>query len=319
MTNTVQAIDDQIARLQGLKTQEVQPIVDRLTDWKTSIQGQNLVNVETLRKQIGESFKAPELSAVRSTGEKVLSSIYKPLKSDMESFIQQNGQRRDVTKWKVADKRLAEMSGELNMGALKSVLKRGDATPEVINNMLFSQKPSEIRQLYSSLTPDGRQNARAAILARAAEKATTEGAQGAVVSPDRFANEVKRIGNSVGIFFKDDDLNQVKGLVRVLNLTKRAGEAAAAPPTGVQTAIPVSAAALASVFGGGLPGFAATLGAAGGVGMAARLYESAPVRNAMIKLSKTTVRGKEEAALLKRLAATIQQQQQSQTSKKKDQ
>lgn len=314
MTNTMQAIDDQIAKLQGLKTQEVAPIIERLTDWKAALQGQNLVNVETLRKQIGESFKAPELASVRSIGEKALSSIYKPLKQDMESFITQVGERRDVTKWKVADKRLADLAGELDMGTLKSVLRRGDATPEVVGNMLFSKKPSEVSQLYASLTPAGRESARAAILARAAEKATAEVAEGTVVSPNKFANEVKRLGTSVGVFFSGDDLKQVEGLIRVLNITKRASEAAAAPPTGVQTAIPVSAAALSSFFGGGLPGFLATLGAAGGVGVAARIYESAPIRNLLIKIPQTISGSPEEAALLKRLTSTIQQQQQAQST-----
>ena len=314
MTNTVQAIDDQITKLQGLKTQEVAPIIARLTDWKAALQDQNLVNVETLRKQIGESFKAPELASIRGIGEKALSSIYKPLKQDMESFITQVGERRDVTKWKVADKRLADLAGELDMSTLKSVLKRGDATPEVIGNMLFSKKPSEVSQLYASLTPAGRESARAAILARAAEKATADVAEGTVISPDKFANEVKRLGTSIGVFFTGDDLKQVEGLTRVLNITKRASEAAAAPPTGVQAAIPVSAAALSSFFGGGLPGFLATLGTAGGVGVAARIYESAPIRNLLIKIPQTVSGSPEEAALLKRLTASIEQQQQAQSS-----
>jgi hypothetical protein len=319
MTNTVKAIDEQIAKLQGLKTKEYAPIIDRLTDWKTAIQGQNLVNVETLRKQIGESFKAPELASVRGIGEKALSSIYGPLKRDMESFITQVGERRDVTKWKVADKRLSDLAGELDMGTLKSVLTRGDATPEVIGNMLFSKKPSEVRQLYASLTPAGRESARAAILARAAEKATSEVAEGTVISADKFANEVKRLGTSVGVFFSGDDLKQIEGLTRVLNITKRASEAAAAPPTGVQAAIPVSAAALSSYFGGGLLGFLATLGTAGGIGVAARIYESAPIRNLLIKIPQTVVGSPEEAALLKRLTSTIQQQQQAQSTQEQQQ
>ena len=205
------------------------------------------------------------------------------------------------------------------MGTLKSVLTRGDATPEVIGNMLFSKKPSEVRQLYASLTPAGRESARAAILARAAEKATSEVAEGTVISADKFANEVKRLGTSVGVFFSGDDLKQIEGLTRVLNITKRASEAAAAPPTGVQAAIPVSAAALSSYFGGGLLGFLATLGTAGGIGVAARIYESAPIRNLLIKIPQTVVGSPEEAALLKRLTSTIQQQQQAQSTQEQQQ
>jgi hypothetical protein len=63
-----------------------------------------------------------------------------------------------------------------------------------------------------------------------------------------------------------------------------------------------------------LPGFIATLGTAGGVGVAARIYESAPVRNLLIKIPQTVSGSPEEAALLKRLTATIQQQQQAQST-----
>jgi hypothetical protein len=317
MTKTLQAIDNEIAKLQGLNTQEVTPIIARLTDWKAALQNQNLINVETLRKQIGESFKAPELASVRGIGEKSLTSIYKPLKQDMEDFIAQVGDRRDVTKWKVADKRLSILAGELDMGTLKSVLKRGDATPEVIKNMLFSKKPSEVKQLYASLTPAGRERARSAILYKAAENPTSQVAEGTYISPDKFANEVKKLGTSIGVFFNGDDLKQVEGLTRVLNITKRASEAAANPVTGAQTAIPVGTAALASFFGGGLTGFLATLSTAGGVGVTARIYESAPVRNLLIKIPKTVSGSAEEAALIKRLTATIQQQQEQSTKENK--
>jgi hypothetical protein len=80
----------------------------------------------------------------------------------------------------------------------------------------------------------------------------------------------------------------------------------------VQAAIPVSAAALSGFFGGGIPGFLATLGTAGGVGVAARIYESAPIRNLLIKIPQTISGSPEEAALLKRLVSATQQQQQTQ-------
>jgi hypothetical protein len=314
VNRTIQAIDNEIAKLQGAKTKEFLPIIERLNDWKASLQGQNLVNVEVLRKQIGESFKAPELASVRGTGEKALTNIYKPLKQDMESFITQVGERRDITKYKVANKRLSDLAGELDNNTLKSVLKRGDATPEVIANMLFSKKPSDVKQLYASLTPAGRERARSAILARAAEKSSVEVSGGFIISPDKFAGEVKRLGASIGVFFNGDDLKQVEGLTKVLNITKRASEAAAMPTTGVQVAIPAGAAALSSFFGAGLTGFLGTLGAATVAGGAARIYESAPVRNLLIKISQTVSGSAEEAALLKRLTSTIQQQQQAQSS-----
>jgi len=303
-----QAIDDQIAKLQGLKSEKYTPVIAALDDWKNALQGQGLANIEKLRKDIGSAFKAPELASIRSTGESALSSVYGPLKQDMESFITSAGQHRDVTKWKIADKRLAEMAGELKSGALKSVLRRGDATPEAVNNMLFSQKPSEIRQLYSSLTPSGRANARTAVLSRAADKARFEMEDGTIgFSPDKFLAEVKRMKPQIGVFFQGDDLKQVEGLTRALNMTRRAGQAGVSTATG-QEAVPfVAGSVLMDMFGT----FGATLATAAGIGASARVYESAPVRNLMLQLGRVAPNSPEEAALTKRLISVVQTQTES--------
>jgi len=303
--SATQAIDAKVAELQGLRSEQYTPIINVLEDWKASLQGQGLRNVETLRKQIGEAFSAPELASIRTAGEKALSSVYSPLKQDMEAFITATGQRRDVTKWKLSNKRLADLAGELDMGALKSVLRSGDVTPEVVDRLLFSKKPSEVSQLYSGLTQSGRSNARTAILSRAAEKSYYQLEDGTrMFSPEKFNAEIKRLQPQIGAFFRGDDLKQVEGLSRALTLTRRAGEAGVATATG-QEAVPfVAGGVLADLLGT----MGATIAAAGGIGATARLYESAPVRNLMIQLGRTAPGSAEQAALAKRLASVIQTQ-----------
>jgi len=297
---TSEAIDNQISKLQALKTKGVKPVINRLEDWKISIQDQPLGNIETLRKQIGESFKDPKLVAVRSTGEKALNSIYGALREDMGDFIKSQGQRRDYEKWQIANKRLSNLAGEIKSGTLKSVLKSGDATPEVVDRLLFSKKPSEIRTLYANLTPQGRAHARTAIIAKAADKA------GGIenISPNKFTNEVKKLGQSIGVFFKGDELKRIEGLSRTLDITRRAATAAEMPTTGVQVALPVGAAILTDLLGG--MGAATVAGVT--VGGMSRLYESPAVRNILMKMPKTIKGSPEEAALFKRLISTIQQQ-----------
>lgn len=311
--NAIDAIDKEVVRLRNLQSAQYKPVIDVLEDWRVALQGlnqqgQNLPNIELLRKQFGEAFKAPELSSIRTTGEKSLAAIYGPLKQDMEDFITANGQRRDVTKWKLADKRLAEMAGELQMNTLKSVLRSGNATPEDVNKLLFSQKPSEIRQLYSDLTPAGRANARTAILSRAAQKAEFEDEAGTrMFSPERFNAELKRLRPQVGVFFQGSDLDQVMGLSRALNLTRRAGQAGVSTPTGQQAVPFIAGGMLVDLLGTQ----GAALASAGGVGLLARVYESAPVRNLMIRLGKVAPGSAEEASALKRLIATMQAEAQS--------
>jgi len=247
---------------------------------------------------VGQAFTDPSLSGVRDTGQKALSRIYAPLKEDMTEFIRNNGQRRDVTKFVVSNKRLSDLAGELKSGTLKSVLNRGDTTPEVINLMLFSQKPSDLQTLYRGLSAEGRANAQMAIIARAAERAGGYDA----VSPERFLTELKRLGNPVNVFFRGDDLERVQGLVKALKLTQRAPVAAAAPPTGVQAVPFVAGSLLTDLLGGA----GAATGTAVGLGVAARVFESKPMRQILTRLPKVQAGSKEEAALIKRFVSIVE-------------
>lgn len=315
VNNATQAIDTQIAELQSLRSEQYLPVIRVLEDWKSSLQNQSLANIEKLRKQVGESFAAPELASIRDTGQKALSKVYGPLKQDMEDFITQVGERRDVTKWKVADKRLAQMAGELDMGTLKSVLRSGSVTPEDVNKLIFSKKPSEIRQLYSDLTPAGRASVRTAILSRAASSARYNLEDGTVAfSPEKFNAEIQRLQPQIGVFFKGDDLKQVEGLSKALTLTRRAGQAGVATATGQQAVPFVAGSFLVDLLGS----FGASLAAAGGVGLTARIYESAPVRNLMLQLGRAAPGSAEEAAISKRLIAAIQTQAESQQSSQEE-
>lgn len=306
--NTVNSINGEIRKLKNMNTAEVNPVINRLEDWKTAIQDQDLETVELLRKQIGESFKAPELASVRSTGEKSLTNIYGALREDMGNYIKANGEPKDFNKWMSSNKNLSNMMGELDNAVLKRVLNKGEATPEIVKNMLFSKKKSDVMSLYNNLSPQGRASARTAILAKAAEGSNFVGSDD--ISPDKFANAVKKLGLQTGVVFSGDDLKEVNGLMRVLNTTKRAGAAAAAPPTGIQNILPVGAAGLASFFGGGLDGFIAAMGTGAGIGGSARLYESKPIRDILMKLPQVVRGSAQEAVLYKRLTETIRAVQQ---------
>ncbi len=310
VSNTVKAIDDEIAKIaDNADVAEYASVIDDLTNLKSSIQGKNLQSIEQIREALGKKYAAPELSSIRGIAEKILTRIYAPLRNDMGDFIKNNGDRRDFTKWSVANKQLANMAGELDSGVLKSVLKRGDATPEVVQRMLFSQKPSEVRALYSQLSPVGKANARMAILSRAAEKATRETAEGTAISPEVFLNETKRLGGSIGVFFSGSDLRAVRGLTRALEITRRASEAGVKTQTGQELYMP---AAFAS-FGGlaSQIGLVQATGAAVGVGALARTYESKPVRDMLMKLPTLKRGSPEEAELAKRVIAALQAQGQT--------
>lgn len=304
LPRTMQAIDDQIAELGRRRTEGADEAIRELQKIKTDLQGRDLFQMEAYRRDVlANVFKddpaRPMSLAARDAGEKALRAIYDPVRRDMGDFIKAVGDRRDFDKWKIANKRLENTAKELEVDALKSVLKKGEANSEAVNRLIFSKNPSEIRSLYRNLTPDGRAIVRSSILSKVAEK--SGGVEN--ISPERFLNSLERYGKSVGVFFKGEDLKNIEGLVRTLQLTRRAGEAGVAPKTGAQL-VPIAGAAWLGEQLGGLGGAAAALSAGG----MARIYESAPVRNAAAKVAQTVKGTPEEAAAAKRLLSVIEQQ-----------
>ena len=314
LTKSLKAIDDQIAELTARRSEPANEAIARLQQIRSDLQNRSLNQLEAYRAdELAAAFKddpaRPISVAARDIGERALRAIYGPVREDMGAFIKANGDRRDFEKWMVANKRLSGLAGELQQSTLKSVLKSGNATPEVVNRLLFSAKPSEIKTLYSGLSQEGRSMARTSILSRAAEKAKVTTPTGEVTySPDVFLSELKRSRPQVGVFFSGKDAAVIDGLERTLNLTRRAGQAAVQTSTGQQTVPFVAGSFLRSVLGS----FGATLATAAGLGAAARAYESAPVRNLMVALSRTKPGAKDEAALFKRISEATRAEQQTQ-------
>ena len=303
------AIDAKIAELEGMRTAEVAPLVSMLADFKQAISGQGLRNIEELRKQLGQTLASnPNLASVKSRGEKIARDVYRALNDDMGAFIQKNGETRDVTKWKVGNKRLESLAGELNVDSLKRTLAKGSATPEIVDRMLFSLKPSEIRSLHSGLTNEGREHARAAIVAKAAKAAKV----GDDISPEKFTNEMRRLAPSVNVFFSDKDMKAIDGLTRALDLTRQASKASLSPATGVQATIPIGAAVLTDMLGSG----GAALASGAGVGLLARAYESPRARDLMLRLASTKRGSDAEAAIARRLFSVMQSQKNMKEDKK---
>jgi hypothetical protein len=311
LNRTVQKINDEMDRLSSIAGS--QPLMSKLQELKVVLQNNpNISAVEANRKVIGDWMSDQGLAAIKTEANKVSKNIYAPLKDDMTDFISSNGARNDLTKWKVANKRLAESIGDLENTAFKSALNKAETTPEQVLNLLLSKKPSDSSMLYKSLTPEGRKFAKAAIVNQIANKAGTPDAGivgGRAYSPQAFVNELERLGPSVRSFFKGDDLKQLEGLSKAITLTQRASQAGVSTASGVQAVPLVAASGLGQMFSslGFFGSILASAATAGTVGGAARIYESAPVRNAMIKLAQSPANTPKEAIALNKLILSIQQ------------
>lgn len=296
----VAEIDRQIARLTGINAEAFAPVISKLENFKGVLSsGKSLREIEGNRRLLGDLFADPNLAAIKGEGQRAINAIYAPLRDDMGSVIRGRAGDAAFNRWKGANDRLAAMAGELDDSVFKGVLGKAETTPEAVSRLLFSKNPSEVRRLVSNLSPEGMKKARAGIIHLAVEKA------GGIdnISPDKFANAIAQNARAAGVVFSGDDLARLNGLQRVLQATKQAGVASAAPPTGVQNA---------PIIGGFAAGSMMDLGSSiatfGGAGALARLYESAATRNLLVGLSKTKPGSKAEGAFLQRITSALASQ-----------
>lgn len=231
----------------------------------------------TAFREIVNNLDPTARSQLTSRSKSLLKEVESGMTSDMKSFAKENLTPQEFNKLNNANKVWASEAEKLTKTRLKSVLDKGDFKPESVKQMLFSQNPSEINLLYKSLTKEGRDNSRAAIISRIV---TDLGKRQSGFTPTAFAGELKKYPHQIKTFFKGRDKAQLEGLRRILDTTKRAQEASVSTATGQQL-IPLATGA-AAVTDLGL-----TVLVGGTAGGAARLYESAPVRNALLKLAGT--------------------------------
>lgn len=232
-------------------------------------------NRTALREAIN-SYDGMSRSQMPSRAKSLMNRIYSSLSQDMDDAAKAALTPQEFGKLKSAQAVWASEAEKLTRTRLKNVLDKGDLTPEVAETLIFSKKPSEVRNLYQSLDNQGRQAVRATVIQKAIKDAGGIDA----VSPDKFLNSLNKMQAQTGTLFKGEDKKQVMGLIKVLETTRRAGQAGVQTATGQELYAPVGAAAVGSFFGD----FGATIAAGGALGALARAYESAPVRNALIRI-----------------------------------
>ena len=309
------AIDKQIADLSRKRTGPADEAIVKLQEIRAkAIEPRDLEAVEGLRRdELGPAFKDAALSVGASDRVKsAVKALYDPLRQDMGDFIGENAGRAAKNRWGIANARLSEGMDELNRNALKAALREAETTPEKVDTLLFSTKPSDVAALYRNLTPTGKAAARASIIRRAAEQSTVRTADGTLdlekISPDKFAMEIGRLGKSIGVTFPSEELTRVKGLVDAIRLTQRAGQANVLTQSGQQTwyqaLLPGLLGGGAGLAGGGIAGGLTGLVAVPlTMGAIARVFESKPVRDLALKMGR--VKEPEKAATAKRLISAI--------------
>lgn len=304
MQKSLEAIDVEIKRLQGLG--EIAPVdaIKLLQTFRNELQkGKTLDQVELARKLLGEQLSAQNLANIKSVKEAVVNKIYPAVVQDMGEFISSNGAKNDFVRWQVANKNLRQMVEELDASAIKNALNNVDATPEKIMSLIGSKNQSDLLKLYKNLSQEGRSKVKVSVLNEAMRRARDADGN---INPQRFVKVIGELDPQVKTFFTPADMQTLDGLKRVMDITKRAQQATFVPRTGEQL--------LPFTFGGMLGswlGLGGTVAAAGGIGAAARAYESKAMRTLLVALSKSKPNSVQEKAILQKIKNITTAAQQS--------
>jgi len=275
----IQQIDKEIAELQKLGGAADTETISKLKVYRDELSrnagasgpmAMDLSQLSALRSQFRQDVKG-ERQALINRSEAAVNRVYSAMTGDIDNAIGTNLGNDTLRRYKQANAIYADEANKLQNTRLKNVLMKGDLTPEVVNNMLFSKNKSEVQNLYNSVGQIGRAQMRNGIIGKAMEKSGG--------SPDQFLRQVNLMSNQTGIAFKGRDAAYLKGMKNYLESTKRAGQAGVTTPTGQQT-IPF-------IMGIGTVTNPALIGVGGGYGLLARMYESEPARNAMLRLANT--------------------------------
>lgn len=271
-SRAIQQIDDEVSRLQKLGGVADNDTISKLQAYRDelAIGNVDLEQLSNLRSQFRMDVKG-DRTVMPTRSDAAIQRVYRAMTGDIDSAIGQSLGNDVLRRYRQANAVYADEASKLQNTRLKNVLMKGDLTPEVVNNMLFSKNKSEIQSLYNSVGQAGRVQMRNGIIGKAMEKSGG--------SPDQFLRQLKIMSNQTGIAFKGEDAAYIRGLKNYLESTKQAARAGVSTPTG-QQAVP-----LIMGFGAAANPIAAAAGVS--YGLIARMYESKAVRNAMLRLANT--------------------------------
>ena len=214
-------------------------------------------------------------------------SVLKAARKDLDDFALGNLSQSDFSSLKAADKAWGETVTDMGTSKLKAILDKGEATPEVVRNMMFSRNKSDIDRLYKSLTPKGQDAARAAFITQIADDLAK---QGKGLSPTSIATQLNKYKDGIDSLFKGKKKDEVEGFLNLMNITKRAQEVERG--SGSQTFERLAGMGMAgTALSGAIP--ASSFAAYASLGGISRLFESPKVRNILIK-AKTMKPGSDD-------------------------
>ena len=281
-SNTIGKIDQKIKELTtspgGAPLQNVDSAtVNRLKAISNDIKADpSFANLQRIRTNFRENVRGQDMFWPNSH-KRMSDAIYGAMGQDLKGGVKYHLGEAGLNKWGVANQELYNESKKVKQTVLKRVFNNGEATPEVADRLLKSGDESAQKHLFDGLSPKGRGVALSGLIQNAVDKSTDKTGY---LNPTGLANALtdKKIASGINVFGTADSKQYIDGVVKILNLTREAQAAAAAPKTGARV-IPILAAMNPIV---GIK-FAAA-------GLFGKLYESPKTRKIIMKLANKNLK-----------------------------
>ncbi|HGE8458730.1 TPA: DNA transfer protein [Serratia marcescens] len=279
-SNSIKVIDNVLARANRLGKTANKDLIRGLSDLRDELSKPDM-DFGLLREQrsalresiqgnsmvFPNSAKSATDAVERAMGADLRNNAAKYLGSgEAARYVKANSDYSNVFN-KVLNKRIAS-----NLNKAKK-----EFTPELINSVVYSRRPSDIKRIWPALSEDGKNAMRAAYISKIAEKADD--------SPAKFLTELNKLksqsdGQIYNTIFSGKHMKELDALQDVLSQTSRSDVANVVTQTGQSQANKIR-------MIGGITTLGASLGLEGAFGALMRLYESKPTRNMLLRLAGT--------------------------------
>ncbi|MGP0758070.1 DNA transfer protein [Escherichia coli] len=283
-TNTMNALNTAIARQERLGTSANQSLLTSLRNLR-----EELANPATdldvtfdLLRQHRTAFRSNvqgDAMVFPNQAKAATNMVENAMSKDLRNAVAKNLGASDAAKYLKANSDYANVYNKvLNKNIANKLNKASsEASPELINTVVLSRKPSDVKRIWSALDDKGKDAMRAAYVSKIAEKAGD--------SPAKFITEVNKLKSQSGgeiynTIFSGKHMKELDSLHEVLQKTARSDTANVVTQTG-QT----QANRLRMI--GGITTLGTSFGLEGAFGALMRVYESKPARNMLLRLANT--------------------------------
>ncbi|EPL5323453.1 DNA transfer protein [Citrobacter freundii] len=280
-TNAVNAIDTSIARLAKLGTSADQNLLNTLRNLKGELTQGNGVDFDLL-KQHRTAFRSNvqgDAMVFPNQAKATTNMIENAMTKDLRNSVAKSLGPQEAARYIKANSDYANVYNKVLNKKIATNLNNAtsQATPELINSVVFSRNASDIKRIWPALDERGKDAVRAAYISKISD------ASGG--SPAKFLTQIDKLKKQAGgevynTVFSGRHMKELNALNDVLDMTRRSDAANVVTQTGQALATPMRLGAGAATLG-------KSLAAESGYGLMMRVYESKPVRNALLRLANT--------------------------------